>query len=126
MLEVWDLWFPDAGAAGISFARSRVDDQAAGNRLLVHAAPSQLAVTVRAEDGTMLAEGRDLERGQPGPMSFLVRQGDTIRLEDGWPTLEDLGRLVILPGGEAGILKRWWHAEDRTEWRWQIEFYNHL
>jgi hypothetical protein len=126
MLEVWDLWFPDAGATGISFARSRLEDQAAGNRLLVHAAPPQLAVTVRAEDGTMLAEGRDLERGQPGPMSFLVRQGDTIRLEDGWPSQEDLGRLVILPGGEAGILKRWWHAEDRTEWRWQIEFYNHL
>jgi hypothetical protein len=125
MLEVWDLWFPDAGATGISFARSRVDDQAAGNRLLVHAAPPQLAVTVRAEDGIMLAEGRDLERGQPGPMSFLVRQGDTIRLEDGWPSQEDLGRLVILPGGEAGILKRWWHAEDRTEWRWQVEFYNH-
>ena len=39
MLEVWDLWFPDAGATGICFARSRVDDQAAGNRLLVHAAP---------------------------------------------------------------------------------------
>ena len=38
MLESWDLWFPDAGATGISFARSRVDDQAAGNRLLVHAA----------------------------------------------------------------------------------------
>jgi hypothetical protein len=126
MLEVWDLWFPDAGATGISFARSRVDDQAAGNRLLVHAAPPQLAVTVRAEDGIMLAEGRDLERGQPGPMSFLVRQGDTIRLEDGWPSQEDLGRLVILPGGEAGILKRWWHAEDRTEWRWQVEFYNHV
>ena len=36
MLEVWDLWFPDAGATGLSFARSRVDDQAAGNRLLVH------------------------------------------------------------------------------------------
>jgi hypothetical protein len=126
MLEVWDLWFPDAGATGISFARSRVDDQAAGNRLLVHAAPPQLAVTVRAEDGIMLAEGRDLERGQPGPMSFLVRQGDTIRLEDGWPSQEDLGRLVILPGGEAGSLKRRWHAEDRTEWRWQVEFYNHV
>jgi hypothetical protein len=46
-------------------------------------------------------------------------------LEDGWPSQEDLGRLVILPGGEAGILKAWWHAEDQSEWRWQVEFYNH-
>jgi len=35
MLESWDRWFPDAGATGIAFARSRVEDQAAGNRLLV-------------------------------------------------------------------------------------------
>jgi hypothetical protein len=58
-------------------------------------------------------------------MSYLVRQNDTILLEDGWPTPDDLGRLVILPGGEAGILKAWWHADDRSEWRWQVEFSNH-
>ena len=58
-------------------------------------------------------------------MSFLVRQRRTIQLEDGWPSQDDLGRLVILPGGEAGILKAWWHAEDRSQWRWQVEFYNH-
>ena len=125
MLEVWDLWFPDAGATGIAFARSRVDDQAAGNRLLVHAAPPKLEVAVHDEDGKLLARGQGLERGQPGPTSYLVRQDDTILLEDAWPTLEDLGRLVILPGGEAGILKAWWHAEDHSEWRWQVEFYNH-
>ena len=125
MLEVWDLWFPDAGATGTSFARSRVDDQAAGNRLLVHAAPPTLEVAVRDQDGKLLAHGQGLERGQPGPMSYLVRQNDIILLEDGWPNLEDLGRLVILPGGEAGILKAWWHADDHSEWRWQVEFYNH-
>jgi hypothetical protein len=108
MLELWDLWFPDAGAMGISFARSRVDDQAAGDRLLVHAAPPKLEVAVRDEDGKLLAQGRSLERGQPGPMSYLVRQDAR-----------------ILPGGEAGILKAWWHAEDHSEWRWQVEFYNH-
>jgi hypothetical protein len=126
MLEVWDLWFPDAGATGISFARSRIDDQAAGDRLLVHAAPPKLDVAVRNQDGTLIAQGSGLERGQPGPMSHLVRQGDMILLEDGWPTPDDLGRLVILPGGEAGILKRWWHADDHSEWRWQVEFYNHI
>jgi len=125
MLEVWDLWFPEAGATGIAFARSRVDGQAAGNRLLVHAAPPTLEVAVRDQEGKLLAHGRDLERGQPGPMSYLVRQDDTILLEDGWPTQQDLGRLVILPGGEAGILKAWWHADDQSEWRWQVEFYNH-
>jgi hypothetical protein len=125
MLEVWDSWFPDAGATGASFARSRVDDQAARNRLLVHAAPPKLEVVVRDQDGKLIAQGRGLERGQSGPMSYLVRQDDTIVLEDGWPTQDDLGRLVILPGGEAGILKAWWHANDHSEWRWQVEFYNH-
>ena len=37
---------------------------------------------------------------------------------------QDIGRVVILPGGEAGILKSWWNADDRREWRWQVEFYN--
>jgi hypothetical protein len=126
MLEQWDLWFPSAGATGVSFARSRVEADAAGDRLLVHAAPPELEVTVRGEDGRVLAEGRSLKRGAPGPMSYLVRQGDRIGLEDGWPTQADLGRLVILPGGEAGILQGWWHAGDHSEWRWQIELSNHL
>jgi len=57
-------------------------------------------------------------------MSYLVRRGNIITLEDGWPTEQDIGRVVILPGGEAGILKSWWNADDRREWRWQVEFYN--
>ena len=125
MLEQWDLWFPSAGATGVSFARSRVEADAAGDRLLVHAAPPELEVTIRGEDGRVLAEGRGLTRGAPGPMSYLVRQGDRIGLEDGWPTQDDVGRLVILPGGEAGILQGWWHAGDHSEWRWQIELSNH-
>jgi hypothetical protein len=40
------------------------------------------------------------------------------------PDQDDLGRLVILPGGEAGILTAWWHAPDRREWRWQLELSN--
>jgi hypothetical protein len=40
------------------------------------------------------------------------------------PDQEDLGRLVILPGGEAGILTAWWHAPDHSEWRWQLELSN--
>jgi hypothetical protein len=125
MIEVWDLWFPDAGATGVSFARSRVEADAAGDRLLVHAAPTLLDVTVRNEAGEVLAQGEHLERREKGPMSFLVRRHREITLEDGWPTQADLGRLVILPGGEAGILHEWWNAEDKSEWRWSVEFYNH-
>jgi hypothetical protein len=124
--ETWDLWFPSAGATGMSFARARVDGDAAGDRVLVHAAPAKLDVDVRDADGRSVARGVDLERGAPGPMSFLVREGDRIGLEDGWPTDEDLGRLVIVPGGEAGILRAWWHAEDRRSWRWEVEFSNSL
>lgn len=122
--EVWDLWYPGAGATGISFARALVAGQAAGARLLVHAAPPRLDVTVTAPDGTPVASARELERGEPGPMSYLVRDGEEIRLEDGWPTDADLGRLVILPGGETGVLRAWWHAEDHSEWTWSVEFHN--
>jgi hypothetical protein len=125
MNETWDIWFPAAGATGLSFARSRVDDSASGNRVLVHAAPPKINVAVRDPAGALLAQGLDLERGQPGPMSYLVRRAGEITLEDGWPSDADLGRLVILPGGEAGILRGWWHADDHSEWRWQVEFYNH-
>jgi hypothetical protein len=126
MTETWDLWFPQAGATGLSFARTEVDRDDAGGRVLVHAAPPTLEVVVRDESGAVVARGEDLERGEPGPMTYLVRDGDSIRLEDGWPTEADLGRLVLLPGGETGVLKSWWHAEDRSEWRWQVEFYNHV
>jgi hypothetical protein len=124
--EIWDLWFPGAGATGVPFARARVDGDVAGDRVLVHAAPPRIGVDVRGDDGALFARGEDLERGAPGPMSFLVREGGTIRLEDGWPADEDIGRLVILPGGEAGVLKAWWHADDRRSWRWNVEFSNSL
>jgi hypothetical protein len=125
--EVWDLWFPAVGATGLSFARSLVDGRVAGNRLLVHAAPPTLDVTVRqADNGHLIDEGYGLERGAPGPMSFLVREAGFVTLQDGWPGEDDLGRLVILPGGEAGILTEWWHADDHSAWRWRVEFANHV
>jgi hypothetical protein len=123
--ETWDLWFPQAGAAGLSFARTKVAAADAGDRVLVHAAPPTLQVLVRDEQERLLAKGEGLERREAGPMSFLVRHGDAITLEDGWPSESDVGRLVILPGGETGVLRSWWHADNRSEWRWQVEFYNH-
>jgi hypothetical protein len=41
MVEIWDLWFPNAGATGLPFARCRVG-AAAADRVLVHAAPRHL------------------------------------------------------------------------------------
>src|SRR6476659_9853090 len=126
MSETWDLWFPNAGANGLSFCRSRVDPAVAGDRVLVHAAPPTLHVVVRStESHEVTAEGKGLQRHEKGPMSFLVRDGNRIRLEDGWPTDADIDRLVLLPGGEAGILKSGWHADDKSAWRWLVEFSNH-
>jgi hypothetical protein len=125
MIELWDLWFPSAGATGMCFCRAKVDGAVAGDRVLVHAAPPRLDVVVRAAGTeTVVAQGIGLERHAEGPMSYLVRDGNRIRLEDGWPTDADLDRVVLLPGGEAGILKAWWHADDKREWRWRAEFYN--
>jgi hypothetical protein len=125
-MEIWDLWFPGGGATGVPFARARVRGEDAGGRVLVHSAPPKLDVDVRADDGSLIARGEELERGAPGPITFLVRDGDRITLEDGWPTDDDLGRLVILPGGEAATLTAWWNADDRRSWRWSIELFNEL
>ena len=54
------------------------------------------------------------------------RRGDQVERQDRWPTEADLGALVILPGGEVGRLMAWWNADDGSEWRWQVEFYNHV
>lgn len=124
MTETWEIWFPAAGATGLLFTRTRVAAADARDCVLVHAAPPTLDVTVRGEDGSVVASGCGLERGAEGPMSRLRRDGGDITLEDGWPAETDLGRLVLLPGGETGELKAWWHADDRSEWRWQVEFYN--
>ena len=30
----------------------------------------------------------------------------------------------LMPGGEVGILKQWWHSDDKMRWPRQVEFYN--
>ena len=121
-LQIWDLWYPQAAATGVAFARGRLD---ATQVLLVHAPPPILTVEVRSDDGKRLAYARDLAQTADRPMARLTRQGESITREDLWPTQDDIGRIVILPGGEVGQLLSWWNAEDGSEWRWQIEFYNH-
>ena len=121
--ETWDLWYPKAAATGLSFARGRLDPTPV---LLVHAAPDFLTVQVRDDEGRLIASGRNLERTLQSPICRLNREGDGVSREDIWPQESDLGLPVILPGGEVGILKAWWNAEDRKEWRWHVELYNSL
>ena len=121
-LHIWVFWYPKAGATGVPFARGRLDETSV---LLVHAPPPSLTVEVRNDSGRRLAYAKDLAQTADTPMARLTITGEQITREDLWPTQEDIGRLVILPGGEVGKLVSWWNAEDETEWRWQVEFYNH-
>ena len=121
-LQVWDLWYPGAAATGIPFARGRLEET---NVLLVHAAPPVLTVEVRSEQGERLAYAKDLKQTADRPVARLTILGDRISRVDLWPEASEVGRLVILPGGEVGKLIAWWNAQDGSEWRWQVEFYNH-
>jgi hypothetical protein len=121
-VQTWELWYPAAAATGMEFARGRI---APTDVLWVHAAPDRLAVTVREGDDRIVGRGEPLEREGPYlPMTRLTLHGDEVRREDRWPTEADLGSLVILPGGEVGVLTAWWNAEDGSAWRWSVEFSN--
>jgi hypothetical protein len=123
-LELWDVWYPFAAATGIAFARGRVDPT---NVMWLHSAPEAITVEIRSDDGQLLARGKDLKRStnEGLPMTKLTRVGDQVIREDQWPNEKAIGQAALLPGGEVGMLKSWWHASDHSEWRWQIELYNH-
>jgi hypothetical protein len=118
---LWDVWYPKAASTGLPFARGSL---APTDVLLVHAAPDFITVEVRDSSGLRLAFGQDLPRTRQTPICRLIRTGEVIQREDIWPSRSEIGLPVLLPGGEAAILKAWWHAEDHKEWRWQIELYN--
>jgi hypothetical protein len=120
--QVWTLWDPNAGAQGLYVARGRMERV---DVALAHAVPDSLTVEVQDDDGKLVARGIDLEATDGTPICRLTISGVTIEREDIWPGEEDIGRPVILPGGEIGILMRWWNADDQQEWRWSVEFYNH-
>jgi hypothetical protein len=119
--EYWTVWYPPAAATGLLLARGLVDTTPV---MLLHAAPDTLTVEVTSEDGRRLAFGQDLPRTLESPICRLRRMDDRVTREDLWPGPGDLGALVMLPGGEVGVLKAWWHAPARDEWRWQVELYN--
>ena len=120
--QVWDLRINGVGALGAPFARGRMD---AASTVLVHAAPQVLDVSVHDDSGNVVAAGASLTRTADTPIARLRVHGATIEREDVWPTEADTGTPVILMGGEIGVLQRWWNSDDRQEWRWSIELYNH-
>jgi hypothetical protein len=119
--ETWDLWYPGAAATGLFFARGRLDPT---DVLWVHSPPKKLEVNVRRFDGSIRARGELTRQGDYLPMARLSVDDGRITRDDRWPTPDDQGALVILPGGEVGTLLEWWNAPDGSEWRWRLEFYN--
>ncbi len=119
----WDLWYPEAASTGLPFARGQLDPT---DVLLVHSAPPMLAVEVRDETGARIAQGENLActLQEKSPITKLTRIENEIERTDLWPGDAEIGKPVLLPGGEVGILQKWWNAPDHSEWRWQVEFYN--
>ena len=122
-LQYWSVWYPKASSTGVLVGRGGIDPT---EQLLFHAAPETMTVEVHDGEGKRIAYGENLERTQESPMCLLVLDGETVTRTDIWPTAEHEGLPLLLPGGEAGVLKTWWHAEDKKEWRWNLELYNSI
>lgn len=118
----WTIRSGDGGMNGLEFSRATT---AGGfSRVLVHAAPAQMQIEIRADDDRRVAQG-DLERdGDYSPMTLVELDGG-LRRREIWPDESYYGVPVLLAGGEVGVLSHWEHAEDRTWWRWSVEFSNH-
>jgi hypothetical protein len=119
----WTVRSSDGGMNGLEFTRATT---AGGfTRVLIHAAPAHAQLEIRDEDDHRLAGG-DLERdGDYSPMTLVEILGDRVQRREVWPDEGFYGTPVLLAGGEVGILRGWQHAEDRSWWRWSVEFSNH-
>jgi hypothetical protein len=122
-LQYWTVWYPRAAATGLLLARGRLD---ATDTLLLHAPGEVITVEVADEAGQRVALGEELKQTLVSPICRLRREGERVTREDCWPTEADYGLPVLLPGGEVGILQKWWNAEDQKSWRWQVEFFNEV
>lgn len=120
---IWEVRNPDGGMLGMEVARSIMQPT---EKVLGHAFPQRVDVEVRDSGGNLVAKGEGLESGEPIPMARFRIDGTSVSRQQAWPDRSDYGSPVILPGGEVGILKKWWNAEDGSEWRWEVEFYNHV
>ena len=121
--QLWELRNPDGGPTGLEWARAKIGIV---DRVLLHAAPERLDVQIYDEAGGLVAQGRDINADGATPISRLTLNEGRFERENIWPTETDLGTVVILPGGEAGILTAWWNADDERSWRWSIELSNSL
>lgn len=120
-LHTWEIRNPDGGMLGLEFAKGRM---AAHAEVLCHALPERVDVEVRGTSGMVVASAHGLEGGASTPMARLSIRGGAITRENVWPDEDDLGKPVILPGGEIGILRSWWNADDGSQWTWNVEFHN--
>lgn len=120
----WSLRSADGAMNGLEFARATTAGGFA--RVLVHAAPRELEVEVRAADDTLVARGRAERAGGYTPMTLLEIDGGAVRRSEVWPGAEHEGLPVLLSGGEVGVLLRWENAADESWWRWAVEFSNHV
>ena len=109
---------------GLEFARCTT---AGGfNRVLIHAPQSNARIAVIDRDDRVIARA-DLGRaGAYTPMTLIELDGRALRRTEVWPTEQIYGLPVLLAGGEVGILREWQHADDRSWWRWLVEFSNHV
>lgn len=122
-VHIWEIRNPDGGSMGLEVARGRMEPH---TDVLAHALPERVDIEVTDEDRRVLASGKDLPGTLASPIARLWIRGDAVERENVWPDDADLGKPVILPGGEVGILMTWWHAEDHSSWRWTIELSNHV
>jgi hypothetical protein len=119
---IWEIRNPDGAAMGMEFALGRSGEHPI---MLAHALPERADITVRDDEGRLVASGRDLRGEGPTPIARLTVAEGAVSRENVWPAETDLGLPVILAGGEIGILTAWWNADDHRSWRWSIELSNH-
>lgn len=118
---IWELRNPDGGMLGLEWGRGI---SAPADVILAHSLPERVDVVVRDGDERVVAKAEALTGDEPTPMARLRLREGAVTRESVWPAEEDIGRVVILPGGEVGTLLSWWNAEDGSEWRWRVEFHN--
>ncbi|HZT66456.1 MAG TPA: hypothetical protein VFA11_11760 [Acidimicrobiales bacterium] len=119
--HIWEIRNPDGGMLGLEVARAVL---AATDCVLAHSISERVDVEVRDPSGQVVAKAEGLSAEGATPMARLSIEGASVTRRQVWPDESDIGRPVILPGGEVGILLSWWNAEDGSEWRWRVEFHN--
>jgi hypothetical protein len=119
----WTIRSADGGMNGLEFARATT---AGGfSRVLIHAAPTRAQIEVWDEEDRLVARGDVDRQDDYSPMTLLEINGGGLRRQEIWPDQGLYGVPVLVAGGEVGLLRSWEHAEDRSWWRWTVEFSNH-